>query len=151
MADIARSRGVEVIGATAEELPFGNATFDLVLMVTTICFLDNIGRAFGEAHRVLRGGGHLVVGFLDRETELGRVHEERRKDSVFYRWARFRSSEEVQAELGRTGFGDLTSVQTIFSPPGTMVQLSAIEPGSGTGLFVVMRGSKELHRARAPQ
>jgi SAM-dependent methyltransferase len=145
MADLARSRGVNVVEAAAEELPFGHAVFDLVLMVTTVCFLDDVGRAFSEAYRVLAAGGHFVVGFLDRETKLGRAYEARKADSEFYRWARFNSSEEVLAELTRAGFRDLTSIQTIFSSPSEMQELSPVEPGHGVALFVVMRGRKLPH------
>jgi len=142
MADLARRRGVEVVEAAAEELPFRDAAFDLVLMVTTVCFLDDVGRAFSEAHRVLAAGGHFVVGFLDRETELGRAYETRKADSGFYRLARFHSSEEVLRELSEAGFGDITSVQTVFRSPGETNEPSAVKPGHGVGLFVVMRGRR---------
>jgi SAM-dependent methyltransferase len=142
MAALARSRGIHVLQAAAEHLPFADATFDLVLMVTTICFLDDVSRSFSEAHRALTAGGHLLVGFLDRDTELGRVYQEHKADSVFYRMARFASSEEVTTEFEQAGFGDLASVQTIYSSPGSMERLSVPSPGDGSGLFVVMRGRK---------
>jgi SAM-dependent methyltransferase len=151
MADLARRRGIRVVEAAAECLPFDDASFDLVLMVTTICFLDDIGRSFSEAHRVLTAGGYFVVGFLDRETELGGAYEEHKADSVFYRTARFSSSREILAQFARAGFVDLTSVQTIFAAPSTMERLSEAVPGYGTGLFVVMRGRKPLAEARAPR
>ncbi len=142
MSDFARSRGVNVVEAAAEELPFGDDAFDLLLMVTTVCFLDDIGQAFTEAYRVLAAGGHFVVGFLARETKLGRAYEARKAASEFYRWARFRSSEEVLAELTRAGFRDVTSVQTVFASPSEMHEVAPVEPGHGVALFVVMRGRK---------
>jgi len=39
MAAIARNRGIKVLEAYAEELPFKNESFDFVLMVTVLCFL----------------------------------------------------------------------------------------------------------------
>ena len=150
MADLARSRGIEVVHATAEKLPFGDEAFDLVLMVTTVCFLDDVSRAFGEAYRVLTAGGYFVVGFLDRETKLGRDYQARKANSEFYREARFRSSEEVLTRLTRSGFRDLTAVQTIFDPPGDTGPLPRVEPGHGRGLFVVVRARKAPHEARAP-
>lgn len=48
MAAIARSRGIEVIQAQAEKLPFADGTFDFVLFVNVICFLsDPIDRKAG--------------------------------------------------------------------------------------------------------
>ena len=150
MRDIARSRGIDVVEAVAEDLPFGNAVFDLVLMVTTVCFLDDVDSAFSEAYRVLTEGGHIVVGFLDRETKLGQVYETRKADSEFYRLARFHSSAEVVVALARAGFEELVSVQTIFDSPSDVEDLSPVEPGHGAGLFVVVRGRKGSEDARAP-
>ncbi|MBN1356408.1 methyltransferase domain-containing protein [bacterium] len=142
MADLARNRGITVVRAVAEALPFVDQAFELLLMVTTICFLDDLDLAFRETHRVLTGGGHFVLGFLDRDTESGRVYEERRNRSRFYRDARFRSSGEVLEVLRQSGFCDTTSVQTIFGSPDTMQTFEPVKPGHGTGLFVVMRGRK---------
>ncbi len=56
MRGIAQKRSIEVIGGIAEELPFHNSQFGFALMVTTICFLDDIEAAFKEIHRVLKHG-----------------------------------------------------------------------------------------------
>jgi len=151
MRDISRSRGIEVLDAVAEDLPFGDASFDLVLIVTTICFVDDVDRALKEAHRVLSDGGHIVVGFLDRETELGRKYEARKSDSEFYSQARFYSSAEVMDALERAGFGELASVQTVFSSAANSEEgPPTVESGHGAGLFAVVRGCKVAGDARAP-
>lgn len=41
MADISRRRGIKVIEGVCENLPLKNESFDMVLMVTTLCFLDD--------------------------------------------------------------------------------------------------------------
>jgi SAM-dependent methyltransferase len=142
MADLARKRGVEVVGAIAEELPFADAAFDLALMVTVVCFLGEIGPAFSEAYRVLEPGGHLVVGFLDRDTGPGRAYQAGKEESTFFRRAGFRSSDEISIGLKTAGFIDLKSVQTLFGSPEGMREPSTVRPGRGSGLFVVIRGSK---------
>ena len=151
MREIARSRGIEVVDAVAEDLPFGDASFDLLLIVTTICFVDDVDRTLKEAHRVLTDGGHILVGLLDRDTELGRKYEARKSDSEFYSLARFRSSAEVLAALERAGFGELTSAQAVFDsatePEGSPPR---VESGHGSGLFVVVRGCRAASDARAP-
>jgi len=48
MREIAQQKGVKVIDAVAEELPFENSQFELVLMVTTICFVDNLNALWGN-------------------------------------------------------------------------------------------------------
>jgi len=72
MGKIAKRRGVEVIGGVAEELPFRDSQFDVVLMVTTICFLDDIAAAFRETYRILRQGAHLVIAPRPCSTSLER-------------------------------------------------------------------------------
>jgi len=39
---MARDRGIKVIHAVAERLPIKDSQFDFALMVTTICFLDDV-------------------------------------------------------------------------------------------------------------
>ena len=104
MAEIARQRGIEVIEGVAEDLPLPDSSFDLVLMVTTICFVDDIDKALQECKRVLQDGGFLVVGFVDRESALGRFYEANKDKSRFYKAATFYSKKEVFALLKHHGF-----------------------------------------------
>lgn len=150
MRELARTRGIRVVGGLAEHLPFEDESFDLALIVTTICFLDDVGQALAEARRILVCGGHVLIGFLDRETALGKAYEEHRAKSVFYQVADFRSSKEVFAGLVQASFSSLTSVQTIFAPSSHMRETSDVKPGCGEGLFVVVRAEKPGDEAKAP-
>jgi ubiquinone/menaquinone biosynthesis C-methylase UbiE len=47
--------------ASAEELPFENRTFDVVVAVSTLEFVDDISRSVCEISRVLRPGGAAVA------------------------------------------------------------------------------------------
>jgi SAM-dependent methyltransferase len=51
---------VETRACDAEELPFADASFDLVLGHAVLHHLPDLGRAFGEFARVLRPGGTVV-------------------------------------------------------------------------------------------
>jgi ubiquinone/menaquinone biosynthesis C-methylase UbiE len=59
----AEKQGVRVFSNVAEDLPFTDYEFDFVLMVTTICFVDDILKSFMEAFRVLKTCGSIIVGF----------------------------------------------------------------------------------------
>jgi SAM-dependent methyltransferase len=142
MRRAAQARGIEVVDAVAEALPYLAETFDFALMVTTVCFLDDVEAAFCEAERVLKPGGALVVGLIDPTSPLGRAYEQRKADSVFYRGARFRSVDEVAALMAAAGFEDLTFRQTLFGDPAAMEAPDPVLEGQGEGAFVVIRGSK---------
>ncbi len=50
------------VRAIKEILPdFKDGSFDLVLMVTTLCFLDDVKKAFSEVYRILKPGGFLLM------------------------------------------------------------------------------------------
>jgi ubiquinone/menaquinone biosynthesis C-methylase UbiE len=51
---------IRVVGARAEELPFGEESFDFVVSTLVLCTVDDQARALGEIHRVLKPGGQLV-------------------------------------------------------------------------------------------
>ena len=68
MRRVGAARGDEPIGwvpGTAEDLPWPDAAFDVVLVMTALEFVADPPRAIAEAWRVLRPGGALVVGLLD--------------------------------------------------------------------------------------
>ena len=139
MAAVARTRGIHVVQAVAEHLPFAPGTIAVALMVTTICFLDDPLRALAEAARVLRPGGWLVIGFVDRASFLGRMYEQHKDKNAFYREATFYSVTDVQHMLRRTGFQDLVWVQTLFRPLPEVSTLEPVREGTGEGAFVVVR------------
>ena len=138
MAAKAEKLGIRVFRGVAEELPFSDAEFDFVLMVTTICFVEDILQSFREAFRVLKPRGCIIVGFVDKESELGKQYLERRDSSAFYKEAIFFSSREVRSYLADAGFRNLTFKQTLI--PGKAPEM--IRDGFGKGGFVVIKGVK---------
>jgi SAM-dependent methyltransferase len=134
----AAARGIETVNGTAEALPFADSSFDYVLVVTTICFVDSPDEMIAEAHRVLRPHGRLVIGFIDRDSRLGQTYFEHRAESVFYREAVFFSATEVAALLRARGFVARTWGQTLFRPLAEITEIEPVRPGTGTGAFVVV-------------
>ncbi|MBW1849116.1 MAG: class I SAM-dependent methyltransferase, partial [Deltaproteobacteria bacterium] len=95
MAIKAKMLGINVYPGVAEELPFSDGRFDYLLMVTTICFVDDVIKSFKEAFRVLKLSGCIIVGFVDKESELGRKYADKKEESKFYKDAAFFSTQEV--------------------------------------------------------
>jgi len=136
MAVKAERHGVRVFRNVAESLPFSDSEFDFVLMVTTICFVDDILQSFKEAFRILKAHGCIIVGFVDSESELGKEYRAKSSKSVFYREATFFSVKEVKKYLIDAGFKNLIYNQTLI--PGEPQGL--IQRGFGKGAFVVVKG-----------
>ena len=143
MLNIARRRGLRVCQAVGEQLPFRDRQFDVVLLVTVICFVDDVPVLLRELRRVLKSGGHLVIGFINRDSELGRLYESRKETSAFYRDARFYSAEDVIDRVQEVGFRSLRFCETLLGDPG---QLNSgkleIRDGYGKGAFVVLGAQK---------
>lgn len=138
MAVKARKLGIHVLSAVAEDLPLLNNTFDFVLMVTTICFVDDLKKAFQEAFRVLKKEGFIVIGFIDKDSELGKIYRADKDKSRFYKVAEFFSTQEVLSCLSDAEFGKFEIKQALF--PGD--DSHQIQDGFGTGSFVVIKGLK---------
>ncbi len=100
----AKSRGVLTVQAKAEALPFKSSSFDFVLFITTICFLKQPLKAFKEAHRILKEKGRVIIGFINRESPLGKKYEKKKQKSPFYAEARFYAPYEIQKIFQETGF-----------------------------------------------
>ena len=139
MAELARQRGIEVLEGVAEALPFADGSFDFAVMVTVVCFLDDVAQAFREAFRILKPSGTLVIGFIDRESELGRQYSLRKEQSRFYRDATFYSVDELESLLTKAGFSNFAYRQTLL--PEETIDLTVLE-GHGSGGFVVIRARK---------
>jgi SAM-dependent methyltransferase len=142
MRAIARERGINAIDGVAEKLPIESETFDYVLFVTTICFLDSLNQAFSEAFRILKPKGIVVIGFIEKESTLGRIYQQRKAERRFYREANFHTVGEIIRVLETTGLTDFSFVQTLFSEEGETGAVQPLKEGYGDGAFVVVRAKK---------
>ncbi len=142
----ARERGLDMKEGVAENLPYPDESFDYTLMVTAICFLDDLERAVSEIRRVLKPGGSAVFGFVDKDSPLGRLYREHKDENVFYARATFRSASEIMTVLRRAGFKTENVRQTVF---GSLEEIDSVQPaieGHGRGGFVVIQAVKPADR-----
>ncbi|OEF99411.1 hypothetical protein BHF71_02170 [Vulcanibacillus modesticaldus] len=72
--------------ADAHSLPFSDESFDLVISVTAIEFMEHPDTVLKEAMRVLRPKGRLVIGLLTKDSDWGELYQknsQKDSDSVF--------------------------------------------------------------------
>jgi ubiquinone/menaquinone biosynthesis C-methylase UbiE len=139
----ATTRGIEVVEGVAENLPFSDDSFDYALVVTTICFVDSPEEMLTEARRVLKPGGRLVIGFIDRKSVLGQDYLAHQAENVFYREATFYSADEVERLLLKTGFSIGVWAQTLAHPLPETREIEALRAGRGQCAFVVVTATNE--------
>jgi len=135
----AANRGISTVQAIAEALPFSDNSFDYALCFTTICFVDDATAMLSEAYRVLKPGGQLVIGFIDRTSKLGQHYQAHQAENVFYRDATFYSANEVQQLLIDTGFIELVWVQTLSKTPDKINDIEPLRAGYGQDAFVTVK------------
>ncbi len=142
MRALARVRGIDAVDGIAEALPFPDGRFDHVLVVTTLCFVDSPAAMLAEARRVLRPGGRLAVGFIDRGSESGRAYLAARDDNLFYRDATLFSADDVAQLLQNADFFLDAWGQTISCQPSEIHEIEPLRPGYGEGAFVVAAAAR---------
>ena len=141
MALIAEERGIKVVRAMAENLPIEDETFDFALLVTTICFLHDIPKAFSEIRRILKQEGEIILAIIDKNSELGKKYEVSKSENKFYKDAQFYSTDEITTHLTQAGFTEFEYWQTLFEQNSD--QIEQPEQGFGDGSFVVIKAKKQ--------
>ena len=141
----ARQRGIHAMDGVAEALPYQDQSIDFVLMVTTLCFVDDVQRSFEEIHRILKNKGRFIIGFVDKNSPIGREYLAHKNEDPFYQEAEFYSTEEVYEMLNLTGFIMRKTYQTLFGEIGKITKVQDVSEGYGQGSFVVINAEKPSH------
>ncbi len=131
MRAIAAKRGLQVQAGSAEALPYLDGNFDTALLNGIPGYVDDLEKAFGEAMRVLRPGGSIIVADVPAESSFGLLYQfaatkgswddpslEGLAPELPYPLelaaaARWRTTEEKAELLERVGFANLEFAQTL--------------------------------------
>ena len=143
MRKMALSRGIDVMDAVAEKLPFKDLRFDFVLIVSSISYFNDIHMAFQEARRVLKPGGSIIIGFIEKNSIIGKYYENKRHESIFYKQANYYTVAKLTSALTSAGFINLKYSQTLFKNLDEIKTFEPAELGFGKGSFVVIKATKK--------
>ncbi|MHA1309502.1 MAG: class I SAM-dependent methyltransferase [Candidatus Helarchaeota archaeon] len=118
MLKIAANRKINVILASSEYLPFKQSTFDFILMVVTICFLEAPETSFKELKKVIKSKGILAICIVPKESSWGQTYMEKiKKGHTFYQYAKFYSIPEIDSLLKRHSFKIIETKSTLSYSP----------------------------------
>jgi len=138
MVELTAERGVDARVADAQELPFPDETFDVVLAAWMLYHVPDVDRALGEFARVLRPGGRLVAATNgnDHLVELLALGGQTRWDLPFSAesgakvLSRHFSSVERRDARGTVTFRDIAMVQDYFGSSERLAPAIERLPGS---------------------
>jgi len=118
MVEKAAERGVRTRVATAEELPYHERSLGGILLVVTLCFLDEPRRAMQEFARVLKPGGTLLVAIVPADSSWGNYYRRKGRDGhPFYSVARFYTCSEAIEIAEEAGFELVGAATTLPTDP----------------------------------
>lgn len=118
MLELAKSKGLEVVQGIGEKLPFRDNYFGTVLLVVTLCFVDDVDAVLSEAYRVLRDGGEVIACIVPKDSPWGEYYLQKAAEKhPFYSYARFLTVGELIGRLEGNDFKVKDSIGILgFSP-----------------------------------
>lgn len=147
MRALASSRGIRVEPGAAEHLPYADQSFDGVLTVVTLCFVEDPAAAMVECARVLKRSGALVAGIIPSTGSWGREYARKgRAGHPVYSHARFLSLEETVRLAANAGLllKDAASA-LLWAPSDTeMPECRVVRGARSDAGFVALRFERSV-------
>ncbi len=118
MLAIARRRGLEAVAGRGEALPIASSTIRVLLLIVTLCFVDDPGVVVKESARALQPGGSLVSCIVPRNSSWGLYYMRMaREGHPFYSVAKFYTVEEIDELARQSGLEVASRAATLSFPP----------------------------------
>jgi tRNA-Thr(GGU) m(6)t(6)A37 methyltransferase TsaA len=137
---MAEKRGVKTVHGYGENLPLEDETFGCILIIVTLCFVENPLDVLREARRVLRKGGSIIIGLVPRDSPWGAFYEEKKRAGhPFYSNARFYVLKDIENMLQTAGLKISRIRSTLLQSPDDSRRIEEPVEGniSGAGFLCI--------------
>jgi ubiquinone/menaquinone biosynthesis C-methylase UbiE len=115
---MAAERGVKTVHGYGENLPFDAGTFGCILIIVTLCFVENPLEVLREAKRVLRKDGSIIIGLVPKNSPWGIFYgEKKRAGHPFYSTANFYTLTDMEEMLQMAGLKIARIRSTLLQRP----------------------------------
>ena len=98
-----------------QQMEFPDNSFDAAISMAAFEFIPDPLRAYREMRRVVKPGGLIVIGIIQREGDWASLYASDICKGTAYEYATFRSLEDLRA-LDTQGFD--RALECLFVPPG---------------------------------
>ncbi len=108
-------RNIDTIHSIGELLPIRDSSLNYVLIIVTICFIDDPETVLRECYRCLKERGKLLICIIPRNSYLGLEYMNKKllKKSIFYQYAKFYTEEEIITTSRKVGFRHVHTGKTL--------------------------------------
>jgi SAM-dependent methyltransferase len=147
LLEMARNRGISVFLGRGEDMPFQDGVFGTVFLVVTLCFVDSPRKTLGEAARLLKSGGKVVLGMVLTESPWGQLyHAKKQTGHRLYNHAMFYGYGEIGVLLKQAGFSVEQITSTLFQSPGEVNHIELPRQGfsADAGFTVILAGKTSV-------
>jgi ubiquinone/menaquinone biosynthesis C-methylase UbiE len=121
MLIMALTRGIKTKKAEGEALPFPDDSFGAVFILFTICFVRDPEKVLAEAKRVLKPGGGLIIGFINRESPWGELYMKKKGEGhPIYKNANFYTVGDIVTMIKKAGMKIKAFSSTLCQSPSEM-------------------------------
>ena len=137
---------IEFLNMDVYDIELSDESFDGVFSMAAFEFIKRPKKAYDEMYRVLKKGGYLLIGTINRDSKWGELYmsEPFQENSVF-KYADFKSMDDMESWDSEN---IVTSGEALFLPPNTEEENVSLEldkefSASGRGGFICMLWKKE--------
>jgi SAM-dependent methyltransferase len=115
---------LELARGSAEEIPYGDGSFDVVVTTQVLEYVPDVPRALAEIHRVLKPGGRVLILDTDWDSLVWHAPDDDLMGRILVAWDEHLADPHLPRTLGRS----LASAGFEAGPPTVLPLLNTGNP-----------------------